>query len=258
MLISAHVCHPSLANDNLSGIAVATFAGAGARGAAEAPVVPVPVRARDDRRDRLAARQPGARLAYPSTGSCSPASATPDTVTYKRSRRGDAEIDRAVVHVLAALGRAYELLDFSPDGYDERQYCSPGFDLPVGCFMRTPHGRFPEYHTSADDLELVRPAAPRRLVAEGAGGMLSVLEGDATYVNLNPHCEPQLGRRGLRGSVGGRIDASLGDLALLWVLNLSDGGHSLLDVAERSGLEFGAIRAAADALLEHDLLREAA
>jgi aminopeptidase-like protein len=123
--------------------------------------------------------------------------------------------------------------------------------------MRTPHGRFPEYHTSADNLELVRPAA----LADSLRKVLaafSVLEGNATYVNRNPYCEPQLGRRGLRGSVGGRIDTSLGDLALLWVLNLSDGGHSLLDVAERSGLEFGAIRAAADALLEHDLLREAA
>jgi aminopeptidase-like protein len=256
VLISAHVCHPSLANDNLSGVAVATFV----------------ARALAAMRRRLSYRfvfVPGtigaiawlhanqeqvARIRHGLVLTC-----TGDAghITYKRSRRGRADIDRAVAHVLAHSGEPFELVDFSPDGYDERQYCSPGFDLPVGCFMRTQHGRFPEYHTSADNLEFVRPAALadslRKVLAA-----VSVLEGNATYTNLNPHGEPQLGRRGLRGSVGGRVDTSLGDLALRWVLNLSDGGHSLLDVAERSGIEFGAIRAAADALLEHELLREAA
>ena len=256
VLISAHVCHPSLANDNLSGVAVATFV---ARALAAMPrrlsyrfvFVPGTIGAIAWLH---ANREHVSRIRHGLVLTCA---GDAGHATYKRSRRGDAEIDRAVVHVLGHSGEPFELLDFSPDGYDERQYCSPGFDLPVGCFMRTPHGRFPEYHTSADNLELVRPAA----LADSLRKVLaafSVLEGNATYVNLNPHCEPQLGRRGLRGSVGGRIDASLGDLALLWVLNLSDGGHSLLDVAERSGLEFGAIRAAADELLEHDLLREAA
>jgi aminopeptidase-like protein len=256
VLISAHVCHPSLANDNLSGVAVATFL---ARALAAVP-------------RRLSYRfvfAPGtigaiawlhanpenvSRIRHGLVLTCA---GDAGHVTYKKSRRGDAEIDRAVAHVLRHSDERFELLDFTPDGYDERQYCSPAFDLPVGCFMRTPHGRFPEYHTSADNLELVRPNALadslRKVLAA-----IAVLEGNATYVNLNPHCEPQLGRRGLRGSVGGLVDTSLGDLALLWVLNLSDGDHSLLDVAERSGIEFAAIRAAADALFEHNLLREAA
>ena len=256
VLISAHVCHPSLANDNLSGVAVATFL---AQALAAMPrrlsyrfvFVPGTIGAiawLHANREDVARIRHGLVLTCVGDGG---------NVTYKRSRRGDAEVDRAVVHVLGHSGEPFELLDFSPDGYDERQYCSPGFDLPVGCFMRTPHGRFPEYHTSADNLELVRPAALadslRKVLAA-----VSVLEGNATYINLEPHCEPQLGRRGLRGSVGGRVDAGIGDLALLWVLNLSDGAHSLLDVAERSGLEFAAVRAAADLLLEHDLLREAA
>ena len=159
MLISTHVCHPSLANDNLSGVAVATFARAGARGAAEAPVVPVRVRARDDRRDRLAARQNREHvsrikhgLVLACVGDAGPrptsaaAAATPRSTAPSCTCSGTRASLRACV-------------DFSPDGYDERQYCSPGFDLPVGCFMRTPHGQFPEYHTSADDLDLVRPAA---------------------------------------------------------------------------------------------------
>jgi aminopeptidase-like protein len=81
----------------------------------------------------------------------------PGRLTYKRSRRGNAEIDRAVAHVLASSGRPHALEDFSPYGYDERQFCSPGFNLPVGCLSRTPYARYPQYHTSADDLDLVRP-----------------------------------------------------------------------------------------------------
>ena len=178
-------------------------------------------------------------------------------VTYKRSRRGDAEVDRAVEHVLRHAGDEHTILDFTPTGYDERQYCSPGFDLPVGAFMRTPPGQFPEYHSSADDLDLVDAASLADSLAR-LTTVLSVLDGDATYVNQNPMCEPQLGKRGLYSLVGGRKDESLDELALLWVLNLSDSTRTLLDIAERSGLEFASIRRAADALVECELLKEAA
>jgi aminopeptidase-like protein len=181
----------------------------------------------------------------------------PGPFTYKRSRRGQAEIDRAVVQVLATSGRAYEVLDFSPYGYDERQYCSPGFNLPVGNLSRTPHGRFPEYHTSADNLDLVKPAALEeslRLLLQVVGA----IEGNRTYRNTHPKCEPQLGKRGLYGSIGGRTDVKRVEMAMLWVLNMSDGDHSLLDIAERSGVEFATIRTAADVLLEHELLEEIA
>lgn len=75
--------------------------------------------------------------------------------TYKRTRRGNAEIDQAVAYVLQRADTKYEIVNSSPYGYHERQFCSSAFNLPVGCFMRTPHGRFPEYHTSADNLDLV-------------------------------------------------------------------------------------------------------
>src|SRR5262249_28060708 len=116
--------------------------------------------------------------------------------TYKRSRRRDAEIDRAVEHALRHGGHDFQILDFSPYGYDERQYCSPGINLPVGCFMRTPNGCYPQYHTSADDLTLVSPSS----LAESLRQLLRViqiLEENARHLNLNPKCEPQLGRRGL-------------------------------------------------------------
>ena len=174
--------------------------------------------------------------------------------TYKRSRRGDAEIDRAVTHVLRHSGFDHQVVDFSPYGYDERQYCSPGFNLPVGCFSRTPYGTYPEYHTSADDLELVKPEALGESFAVSLS-VLGLLEGNATYMSTSPKGEPQLGKRGLYPSVGGK-NIAMEQLALLWVLNLSDGRHNLLEIAEGSGLRFALLRGAADRLLDHGLLKE--
>jgi len=176
-------------------------------------------------------------------------------ITYKKSRRGDAEIDLAVAHVLKHSGRKYDIEDFSPYGYDERQYCSPGFNLPVGCLMRTPHGKFPEYHSSADNLDLIDPAS----LAHSLITCLSVfyvLENDRSYHNQNPRCEPQLGRRGLYRAMGGNRDEKIQETAMLWVLNQSDGKHSLLDIAERSGIAFETIHKAADLLLRQGLLKE--
>jgi aminopeptidase-like protein len=161
-------------------------------------------------------------------------------------------IDRAAAHVLQHSGQPHSIVDFSPYGYDERQYCSPGFDLAVGSLTRTPHGEYPEYHTSGDDLGFVRPeflADSLRLYME----VLDAVENDATYLNLNPKGEPQLGRRGLYPPVGAQGTGSE-LMAKLWVLNLSEGQHSLLDIAERSRLPFPSIREAARALLESGLL----
>jgi len=178
----------------------------------------------------------------------------PGPLTYKRSRRGTSPIDRATVHVLREQGPG-AILDFVPYGYDERQYCSPGFDLPVGCLTRTPNGQFPEYHTSADNLDFIKPEALEGSLRAYLA-VMDVLEGNRRYLNLNPRCEPQLGRRGLYRTIGGDESGRSRELALLWVLNLSDGENALLDIAERSGLGFAAVRAAADALLEVGLLRE--
>ncbi len=149
----------------------------------------------------------------------------------------------------------FEVLDFSPYGYDERQYSSPAFNLPVGSLTRTPNGRFPQYHTSADNLDFVQS----EYLADSFSKYVSILhmlEKNKTYVNQNPKCEPQLGKRGLYRDMGGRANAELEELAILWVLNFSDGNHSLLDISERAGLEFDLIDRAADRLLEHGLIKE--
>jgi aminopeptidase-like protein len=119
--------------------------------------------------------------------------------------------------------------------------------------MRTPHGQFPEYHTSADNLDFVRPeflAASLQVCLS----VLQVLENNIAYLNQNPKCEPQLGKRGLYPSIGGHKDPGLLRLAMLWVLNLSDGRHALLDIAERSRMPFTLIHDAARLLREHGLL----
>jgi aminopeptidase-like protein len=181
----------------------------------------------------------------------------PGHLTYKKSRRGNAEIDRAVIHLLHHAGAPCTIKEFSPYGYDERQYCSPGFNLPVGSLTRTPHGEFPQYHTSADNLQFVRP----EYLADSLMmylAVLDVLENNRKYLNLNPKCEPQLGKRGLYSATGGKKESPAHELAMLWVLSLSDGEHSLLDIAEKSGLEFGVVRRAASALHDHALLEECA
>jgi aminopeptidase-like protein len=249
VLISAHICHPSLCNDNLSGVALGTFLAKTLQGVARrysyrflfAPAT-IGALAWLAQHERDVARVKHG-LILTCVGDSGP-------ITYKRSRRGDAEIDRAAAHVLRHAGQDCRVREFSPYGYDERQYCSPGFDLPVGCLMRTPHGEFPEYHTSADNLDLVRREALADSFAK-CRAILAVLEQNTTYVNLTPQGEPQLGKRGLYPADGA---SSPDGMALLWVLNQSDGRHSLLDIAERAGLEFGAIRRAADALRQHSLL----
>jgi len=250
VLISSHVCHPSLANDNLSGVAVAVKL---ARVLAARPrrytyrflfipgtIGSITWLARNE--DRLSRIRHGVVLTC--LGDVS-------DLTYKRSRLGDAEIDRVFIHILRHSGQPYSVIDFVPYGYDERQYCSPGIDLAVGCLMRGRHGEFPEYHTSADNLDFVK-TAPLEDSFSKCLAAFGILEGNRVYVNQKPKGEPQLGKRGLYGN--GQTVGEERQRAYLWVLNLSDGKHSLLDIAERANLPFHVIKQAAEALAATDLL----
>lgn len=251
VLISVHACHPSLANDNLSGITVAT---ALAELISDLPhrysyrflFIPGTIGAIT----WLAFnRDAGQRVSHGLVLTCI---GDGGGFHYKKTRRGDARIDRIMAHVLEHDSQAAEVIDFSPYGYDERQYCSPGFNLPVGCLMRSVWGTFPEYHTSADNLEFIKPAQLEQSL-QVCVTAIEVLENDQIFVNQNPFCEPQLGKRDLYRSTGGpSIDEEIH--ARLWVLNLSDGEHSLLDIAERSGLSFSAIHEAAMLLQSKGLL----
>jgi aminopeptidase-like protein len=250
-LLSAHVCHPSLANDNCSGVALLTHLARRMVG----------LRTRLSYRFLFAPGTIGAiawlagnedktwRIKHGLVVSMVGDGGGP---TYKKSRRGDATIDRAMGHVLRHSGLAPTIEDFSPYGYDERQYCSPGFNLPVGLFQRSKYGTIPEYHTSADNLAFIKPQhllESYNLILKTIG----VIENDAIYRNTLPKCEPQLGKRGLYRRVGGK-DIATENMAMLWVLNFSDGAHSLLDIAERSKLPFEIVLRATRLLEAHGLL----
>jgi aminopeptidase-like protein len=252
VLISCHTCHPSLANDNLAGIALVTFLA--------------------KYLSQLNLKHSYRFIFIPGTiGSITWLARNEENIHnikhglvvtcigdagkshYKKSRRGNAEIDQAAIYVLERSNQEYVIQDFSPYGYDERQFCSPGFNLPVGCLMRSPHGTYPQYHTSADNLDLVKP----EYLADSFSKFLDILyiiENNNKYVNQNPKCEPQLGKRGLYGAIGGQTDTKKKELAMLWVLNMSDGKNSLLDIAQKSDMEFSLIKESADILLQFNLL----
>jgi aminopeptidase-like protein len=252
VLLSCHICHPSLANDNLSGIAVATMLARylktlRLRYSYRFLFIPGTIGsltwlARNEEKAE--------RIVHGLVLSCLGDSGG---MTYKQSRRGNAAIDRIVAHVLAHDQVPHRITPFVPYGYDERQYCSPGFNLAVGCLMRTPNGEYPEYHSSADNLSLLRPESLAHSLAV-LQRIVTVIEGDVVYRSRNPKGEPQLGRRGLYAKMGGQREANYEQMALLWVLNLADGHHSLLDMAERAGIPFASVRAAADALIAAGLL----
>ena len=255
VLFTCHICHPSLCNDNLSGISLVTFLA--------------------KHLQSLNLRYSYRFLFIPGTiGSIAWLALNEDRThlikhglvvagvgdagqfNYKKSRRGDTEIDKVVSYVLANSGKNYQINEFSPYGYDERQFCSPGFNLPVGSLTRTPFGQYSQYHTSADNLDFVKADKLGDSLAKYLE-IVDILENNRTYLSKNPKCEPQLGKRGLYGSFGGTQDKKTKELATLWVLNLADGKHSLLDTCDRSGLDFAVIRDAARALHEGQLLEVA-
>lgn len=254
VLISCHICHPSLCNDNLSGIVLAAILA--------------------NNLQKLDLNYSYRVLFIPGTiGSIAWLSRNEDKVQniihglvltllgdstafhYKKSRQSNAEIDRIMEYLLKNEEGA-KLLEFSPYGYDERQFCSPGFNLPVGRLSRTPFEEFPEYHNSADNLDFISPgnlSASLALLLK----VITVIEGNKKYINLNPKGEPQLGKRGLYNSIGGKIQQKEYQMALLWLLNLSDGYHSLLDIAIKSEIDFEVLLEAADELSKKGLLEAA-
>jgi aminopeptidase-like protein len=250
-IVYTHTCHPSLANDNLTGIVVAAALARAMQG--ETP--------------RLTWRfvfGPGTlgslawlagnerRLPRLRCGLTLGLLGDPAPLTYKRSRRGDTVTDRTSAYVLGLHERPTRVVDFEPYGYDERQFCSPGFDLPIGRLSRAQHGEYAEYHTSADDLSIVEQERLAESIAVAAR-LVATLDANRALFNLAPKGEPRLGKRGLYGAVGGRTPAQF-EQALLWLLNLSDGRHDLVAIAARSKLPFALIDGAATALCEAGLL----
>src|SRR3989344_3444537 len=264
ILFSTYVCHPSMANDNVSGPVLLSMLA----------------------RHLLKLKRKKLRYTYrfifiPETigsivwlsrnrpvlgriagGLVATCVGDKGPLTYKRSRRGATLIDRAVENALARPGKKskikYRVMDLDPAaGSDERQFCSPGFDLPVGSLMRTPYGRYPEYHTSGDDLSVVRPKYLRETLDRYID-TVAELEDDEYYESRSPFGEPQLGRRGLYSAIGPAKNEGVRESAMLTVLNYSDGAHNLSWIARHSGLPLKELRAIARILVLHRLIRRGA
>ena len=253
ILFYSHVCHPALCNDNLSGIALLTYL---------AQVLTEKTRRWSYRfvfgpgtiGSITWLAQNESRLHKIKHGLVVALVGDPGPLNYKKTRLGSAYIDRAVQCALRDSTQPYNILEFSPYGYDERQFGSPGINLPIGRLTRTPNGEYEEYHSSADNLTLISPKQLSDSLAVCLQ-VVDILEQDERYQSNSPKCEPQLGKRGLYRKSGGQKDLGQRELALLWVLNLADGTHSLLDMAVRSGLDFGVLQRAAQDLYDAELLR---
>jgi len=252
VLISTHICHPSLCNDNLSGVVLATFLAKhlsqlSLRYSYRFLFMPGTIGA-----ITWLARN-ASRAACIKHGLIVNCVGDAGKFIYKRTRQGHAEIDQAAINALSHSGNEFEVLDFSPYGYDERQFCSPGFNLPVGCLSRSTHGRYPQYHTSADNFDLVKAihlGASLRIYLS----VVDRIENNRTLKRTNPFCEPQLGKRGLYDKIGARSGSRQDHMAMLWVLNLADGEHSLLDMSNKSGIDFSILNIVAETLCESNLI----
>ena len=280
VLFSCYTCHPSMCNDNLSGVVLFTFLAKHLKNLSlkysyRFLFVPETIGA------ITWLSQNESNLKKIKHGLVAYCVGDPGNSSYKKSRQGNAEIDQIVMEVLKNTGDKHKVVDFFPTGSDERQFCSPGFNLPVGALVRTFAPEFSEYHTSADNTEFVKA----EYLADTLSKYVKVIskleenfgkfklndeeklsknihgENDRIFLNLNPKCEPQLGKRKLYHDIGSQIPSQGGkkiinQFALLWVLNYSDGFHYLSDIAKLSRYDLTDIENAADALVESNLLKE--
>lgn len=255
ILISTHICHPSMCNDNLSGIAVATelanwLAAAPRRFSYRFLFIPGTIGSITWLATHETEKQ-NIKFGLVLTGV-----GDAGAVTYKKTRAGNTELDYVMEHVLKTRTAPFTIVDFYPYGYDERQFSSPGIHLPVGTLMRTQHGTYPEYHTSKDNLSFVKPESLMDSLSV-ITRVLEIMESAKMYINTNPQGEPNLGKRGLYAAMNTQTaNKAAFQMAMLWVLNLSDGNLSIPAIATRSGMDLDSIQSAADALLEHGLLKE--
>ncbi len=253
ILLFAHCCHPSLANDNLSGIAMVVelakiISSSSPRYTYRCVFAPAAIGCIT----WISNNQ--SELAKVKLGMVAALLGHPGKLTYKKTVTGSTLIDRASLHVLRHRNEPFDTLEFSPFGYDERQFASPGINLPVGRLTRTPNGAYPEYHTSADNMNLIQPNA----MADSLSvyhAIFQLIENNHVYQSNFPFCEPQLGKRGLYRTTGGHGNPEQQQIARLWILNQANGQRDLLEIAERSGLKFEIIADAAAELTAADVIR---
>ena len=254
VFFSTYCCHPSMANNELSGPAVQT---------ALFEVLGATAGLRMSYRGAFTTETLGT-LCYLSEvgeelrrtvvgGAVMTCVGDDGPFTYVRPRRRGSEAARVIEHALrhAADGRTVQVADYSPVGSDERQYCSPGFDLPIGSISR---GRFdyPGYHTSLDNFDGVSEVGLKRSL-RALLLVCQAFEMNLFPVRTNPYGEPQLGRRGLYRSH--RLGMELRSERLLDILTWADGTNNMIDIAEVSGCPVWLLLDGLKVLCDQDLVR---
>jgi aminopeptidase-like protein len=253
VLFSCYVCHPSMCNDNLSGVVLLT----------QLAKILQKRKTKYSYRFLFIPETIGAiswlykneksikKIKHGLIVTCVGDSGN---FTYKKTRKGDSSIDNIVIKVLEESKKAYQTVDFFPSGSDERQFSSPGFDLPIGSLMRTMYAKFSEYHTSKDDLNFVNSKNLEESL-EKYLKIIEILETDVKYISTNQKCEPQLGNRGLYDMIGGKQAEGINKMAVFWLLNLSDGNHSIRDIMKKSNIDQNTLNKSAEILIKFKLLK---
>ena len=256
ILISSYICHPSMANDSLSGVVLA-------------------VQLYKEIKKLKNLRFNYKFLFVPETigticflynnkhnikeqieyGLVATCLGDAGKFNYKKTRNQESEINRVVEHLFKEKNLSDRIRDFSPLGSDERQYCSPGFDLPVGVLTRSMYSEFPEYHSSSDNLDFVK----EEYLQESLLMYLEIIEAyesNLKFIRAEPHCEPQMGKYNLYREKGGAGKDSIDNLSQkrMWILNYADGEHDLIEISKKSGFPISELRFASMALLEHSLI----
>ncbi len=254
ILLFAHCCHPSLANDNLSGIAVVVelariLSESSPRFTYRCVFAPAAIGC------VTWLSQNQSKLSRVKLGMVAALLGDSGQLSYKKTQAGDTLIDRASLHVLRHRTMPFRTIEFSPFGYDERQFASPGINLSVGRLTRTPNGAYPEYHTSADNMSLITPSAMADSLAAYCA-IFALIENNYVYQSNFPYCEPQLGKRGLYRTTGGHGNPEQRQMAILWILNQANGKHNLLDIAERADMPFETIASVAAELEAAEVIRK--
>jgi aminopeptidase-like protein len=232
VLFSTYLCHPSMANNELSGPLALAFlydqlkAIPNRRFTYRFLFAPETIGVIAFLAQRGELLKQNLRAGYVLT-----CCGDPGNLTYKRSKHRTSLADRTAEHILTHHYPNHSILEFAVGGSDERQYCSPGFNLPVGSLMRTPYQRYKEYHTSLDNKEFISFTALAETV-EVYVRICMLLESNLKYVNQISHCEPQLGKRGLYPSSVDPLFNREHTHRLLHFLSFTDGEKDLIEIAE--------------------------
>jgi aminopeptidase-like protein len=256
VLISSYICHPSMANDSLSGVVLAVQLYKELKkinGLSYnyrflfTPETIGTICFLNNNKKRIKSD-----LEYGLVATCVGDSGG---FTYKKSRNEKSDINRIVENIFLKNSINGKIIEFTPLGSDERQYCSPGFDLDVGVLTRSMYGCFPEYHTSADNLDFVSEKNLKESL-EVYMEIIKAYEANCKFIRKNAFCEPQMGKYNMYRATGGGGEDSLTILVQqrMWLLNYADGKTDLLTIAIKSGFDIMKLKNTLDELIEVGLI----